>query len=212
LVVERQLLQFPLVEVKAELPVLGVKSKTKILEFLRRLLNNNEPGYFYLDAVDTPLSSDSVAFLNLSIAVKSDLHLGTCVSAKILQLTDTFQAKLGWLVGQMFSRVGTPDWEPAELNKKVSGILDDTAIWIDDSKIGDVEASYSALGVPEDYVLSSAEIAQTLSKVPTKKQRVIARAAEILRDALGEGGASTAEKLRKRLESDAALTALLKTS
>jgi hypothetical protein len=212
LVVERQLSQFPTVDVKAELPVLGLKSKTKIIEFLRRLLNNNEPGYFYLDAADTPLGADSVAFLNLSIAVKSDLHLVTCVSAKILQLTDTFQAKLGWLVGQMFSRVGTPDWDPAELSKKVSSIVDDTAIWIDDTKIGDVETSYLALGVSKDHVLSSAEITRTLSKVPTKKQRVIARAAEILRDALGEGEASTAEKLRKRLESDAALTALLKTS
>jgi hypothetical protein len=212
LVVERQLSQFPIADVRAELPVLGLKSKTKVIEFLRRLLNNNEPGYFYLDAADTPLVSDSVAFLNLSIAIKSDLHLAKCVAAKMLQLTDAFQAKLGWLVGQMFSRVGTPDWDAAELGKKVSSIVDDTAIWVDDSKIGDVEASYSELGSSMDHVLSSAEIMKMLNKVPTKKQRVIARATEVLREALGEGQSSTAERLRKRLESDAALTALLRTS
>ena len=30
---------------------------------------------------------------------------------KKIELTDEFKAKLGWLVGNMYSRVGTADWE-----------------------------------------------------------------------------------------------------
>ncbi|BAC47429.1 bsr2164 [Bradyrhizobium diazoefficiens USDA 110] len=49
--------------------------------------------------------------------MKADLHLATCVAAKILQLTDTFQAKLGWLVGQMYSPVGTQDMDADKATK-----------------------------------------------------------------------------------------------
>jgi hypothetical protein len=211
LVVERQLSQFTIADVKADLPVLGIKSKSKASEFLGRLLNNNEPGYFYLDAADTPLSSDCAAFLNLSIAIKSDLHLQKCIAAKILQLTDTFQAKLGWLVGQMFSRVGTQDWNQGDLKRKVSDVLQDTAIWIDDGKIKALETAFNSLvEAGQDRKMSGSEISAIVNKVPTMKQRVLERAGAILSDALGADGEAVARKLRRRLESDAALTSLLR--
>lgn len=52
-----------------------------------------------------------VAYLKVSIALKSDEHYDKCLSAKKIELTDEFKAKLGWLVGNMYSRVGTADWE-----------------------------------------------------------------------------------------------------
>ncbi len=123
LVVERQVAQLNAADVKSAIPVVGNKAKNRLYEFMNRLLNNNEPGFFFLDAEGTKLGNDGVAFLNLSIAIKSDLHLQTCVDAKILQLTDTFQAKLGWLVGQLYSRVGTQDMDATRLSTKIADYL-----------------------------------------------------------------------------------------
>jgi hypothetical protein len=211
LVVEKQVAQLNAADVKSALPIVGNKAKNKLTEFMNRLLNNNEPGFFFLDAEGTKLANDSVAFLNLSIAIKSDLHLQTCVEAKILQLTDTFQAKLGWLVGQLYSRVGTQDMEPAKLSKKITDSLTGVAVWVDDTKIRALEAKYEQLRRTDPAkTLSDEEIASALRAVPSMKQQVISRATEVLTEALGAGHESTALKLSKRLSNDAALTKLLK--
>jgi hypothetical protein len=211
LVVERQIAQLNAADVKSALPVVGNKAKNKLSEFMNRLLNNNEPGFFFLDAEGTKLSNDCVAFLNLSIAIKSDLHLQTCIDAKILQLTDTFQAKLGWLVGQMYSRVGTQDMAADRMSKKIADYLTGVALWVDDAKIRALEAKYEQVRQSEPArTMSSEEIASTLRAVPNTKQQVISRATEILTDALGPEHEATARKLSTRLSNDAALTRLLR--
>jgi DNA-binding NarL/FixJ family response regulator len=210
LVIERYIALQNVAEVKAELPVLSAKARNKVTEFLHRLFNNNEPGYFYLDSADTALPADCAAFLNLSIAIKSELHFTKCIEAKVLQLTDTFQAKLGWLVGEMFSRVGTPDWEAADINRKVTAAVRDAAIWVDDSKINAVEAAYRDIAKGDvNRKMSAAEITSVVSRVPTRKQLVINQANVVIADVL-KGNDAQAQKLIRRLESDSALTALLK--
>lgn len=210
LVVERHLTQIPVAKVNAELPVLGTKAKSKASEFLQRLFNNNESGYFFLDSEDTQLNYDCVAFLNLSIAIKSDLHLEKCLKAKILQLDATFQAKLGWLVGQMYSRVGTLDWDPTELKRKVSTVLQEAAIWVDDSKVPSLEDAFRAFTQENpDSRMTQAEIARVIAKVPKKKQLVLKEAARVIEEVLGPEHASLAEKVRRRLEGDAGLATLL---
>ena len=210
LVIERYVAQQSAAEVKAELPVLSARSRNKVSDFLQRLFNNNEPGYFYLDSVDTDLPADCAAFLNLSISIKSDLHFATCVDAKILQLTDTFQAKLGWLVGQMFSRVGTPDWETEALNCKVRAAVRDAAIWVEDAKIDAVEAAYRGIaGGDIERVMTSAEVSSIVARVPSRKQLVIQQAGIVIAEFLKDDEAQ-AQKLTRRLESDSALTTLLK--
>lgn len=52
-----------------------------------------------------------IASLKVSIALKSNLHYEQCLAAKALELSDEFKAKLGWLVGNIYSRVGTTDWD-----------------------------------------------------------------------------------------------------
>jgi len=211
LVVERQVAQSHAAEVKSELPVVGLKTKAKLSEFMYRLLNNNEPGFFYLDSEGTELGTDCVAFLNLSIAVKADLHLRTCIGAKMLQLTDTFQAKLGWLVGQMYSRVGTQDMDPERASKKVSESLKTVALWVDDAKIKAIESKFGELSQNDPQkTMTTAEITSTLRAVPSVKEQVIARAAEVLKEALGDNQAATAKRLSSRLSSDATLTKLLR--
>jgi hypothetical protein len=211
LVVEKYLTQFESDAISAELPVISTKSKDKAAEFLQRLFNNNESGYFYLDSDDTSLPHECVAFLNLSIAIKSDIHYKECLNAKILQLTDTFQAKLGWLVGQMYSRVGTRDWESNTLKNKIKGILNsDIAIWVDNEKVKQLEDAYKELSHAEPGMkMTRIDISNAIKKLPTRKQRVLEQTEKILNEVLGQDN-QLAAKLRKKLESDAALTSLLK--
>lgn len=210
-VIERHLAQLPSPNALAEVPVLSAKAKSKASEFLVRLFNNNEQGYFYLDGEDTVLPCHCVAFLNLSIAIKANEHYGKCLEAKRLQLTDVFQAKLGWLVGQIYSRVGTDDLPQEVLTKKVQSALKDAALWIDDSKVTVLEEAYAQLNADGQGVpMTSAQVAQAISRAKTRKQQVMNQVASVLSKALGEDQAELAQRLRKRLESDAALTALLR--
>lgn len=90
----------------------------KVEQFVERLLNNNEAEYFYLH--QEPLKSfpdNCCAFLRLSVPLKASFHYKKLLDAKILQLTEPFQHKLGFLVGNCYSRVGTEDWVPKNANR-----------------------------------------------------------------------------------------------
>lgn len=95
-----------------DLLLMDSKNKTRAYQFIERLFNNTEPDYFFL-AKEEMLSfpESMVASLKVSIALKSDKHYDCCLDAKKIELAPEFQAKLGWLVGNIYSRVGTPDWE-----------------------------------------------------------------------------------------------------
>lgn len=164
-----------------------------------------------MDADGTPLGRDCVALLNLSIAIKSDLHLEKCTKAKVLQLTDTFQAKLGWLVGQLYSRVGTQDMDPDIANKKITEALRSVAVWIEDSKMSALEDSFdSIVQVDPEKTLTAQEISDAIRKIPTTKQLVISRATEIMAATLGADQEDAIKRLTRNLTNDPALTQLLR--
>jgi hypothetical protein len=86
-------------------------------EFLERLINQNEQarGLFYLHpAADAGVATASVAFLRITIALRRD-HYDVLTKCRVGRLEAEFSNKLGWLVGNLYSRIGTPDWnEKAE--------------------------------------------------------------------------------------------------
>ena len=101
------------------------KQRTRAYQLLERIYNNTEPDYFFLYKEEyLSLSESMVASLKVSIALKSELHYESCLSAKILELSDEFKAKLGWLVGNMYSRVGTTDWESIMTSANRTAMLD----------------------------------------------------------------------------------------
>lgn len=113
------------------------RKKESAKDFLRKLVNNNHSDYFFLkSSVANGLNHDSCAFLHLSIAIKSTEHYEKCLQAKTLELTENFRAKLGWLVGQLYSRVGTEDYVPGavktdeELKIYLEKLLDDHVLWV----------------------------------------------------------------------------------
>jgi hypothetical protein len=84
----------------------------QISNLVERVYNNTEPDYFFLYKEETlGFPKSMIAYLKVSIALKSEMHYQKLLEAKLLELSDEFKAKLGWLVGNMYSRVGTTDWE-----------------------------------------------------------------------------------------------------
>lgn len=218
-VLGRQIKSMSTSGIDADLPVLTQKSKSKLSEFLSRLYNNNESGFFFLEAAGTVLPSDCCAFLNLSIALKASEHYKTCLAAKRIQLDNTFQAKLGWLVGQMYSRVGTNDWDSTQLKKKIQTKLEDAAIWIPDSSAQPLTAALQEWkkNSPPEAKLDKAVIEQTLNKVPSKKSLLVQQVENVLTIVLNQqlkDSVETANNIsrifKKRLEQDAGFTGLSK--
>lgn len=115
--------------------------RSKLYEFLSKLLNNNLPEYFYLhNDPQNNLSQNLVAFLQLSISIKADWHYEKCLEAKVLELKNSFKAKLGWLIGNIYSRVGTEDWTPDnyqhhEFKKILTELVDRNVAWVERDRL-----------------------------------------------------------------------------
>ncbi len=103
-----------------------------IKNLVERIINQNEQthGLFYLEPDgDLKLAVPSVAMLRISIALRSKEHYRIVKAARVGRLRPSFRNKLGWLTGNLYSRVDTPDWPEEigmeEARKKVDRILSD---------------------------------------------------------------------------------------
>ncbi len=119
--------------------VISHDDRRELAMFLESLMDNNKPGFFYLHTdADLGISEPCCTFLQLAISVRAE-HYDKCLEAKTAQLKEPFQAKLGWLIGHMYSRVGTDEWndkKPDELAGKVAaGILNDNFVNYDKEQI-----------------------------------------------------------------------------
>ncbi|HZO80565.1 MAG TPA: hypothetical protein VFB33_02635 [Candidatus Binataceae bacterium] len=191
------------------------RNKRQLLEnFLERLLNNNEPEYFFLRKEDAVgLHDDSCAFLRLSISIRAYQHYDSCLTARVVSLTPQFQAKLGWLVGNMYSRIGTEDWVPQYTTKEqfhslITAILDQLCLWVDDAKLrrARTTASFSLDSYDTATIRSLIESAA----VPSRRDRIL----ECVETVLHELGLVTEEdilkKFRRRLINDPVFAASVK--
>jgi hypothetical protein len=114
--------------------------KPKLKDQINKLLNNNDNNHFFLQAEpDYGLLIPSCTQLHLSISIKAHEHLDKCLNAKILELSENFRAKLGWLVGNLYSRVGTEDYVPGAIpntalyEEYVSELLNRYVAWVPSS-------------------------------------------------------------------------------
>ena len=134
-VLEREMLK-NCTEVEARIKFSSTKVHQKLSQFLQRLLNNNERDYFYIHREPkVDLKGDYCAFLPLSISVKADLHYEKLLAGRLLQLKESFQHKLGYWAGNMYSRIGTPDWDDnyprGVLASQVNELLERHSVWIE---------------------------------------------------------------------------------
>lgn len=190
LVLDREIEKIQHSKVERTLGFCNSDKQSKIVQFMERLLNNNAPDYFYLHREPkVQLNEDHCAFLHLSVTVKSELHYTTLLEARFLSLTQSFQHKLGYLVGNLYSRVGTDDWCPNNCSDKefralVNKPITDhrLVIWLEKEVYKKVIKQLEALPAPtlEDFKTSvehatkssdrKSEVLKVVSQVLTEMQ------------------------------------------
>jgi hypothetical protein len=184
ILLNRQLEQYIEKDFDGEIPVCNESSKARYRLFLERLFNNNESGLFYLHRdVTIGLAEDSCAFLALSIAVKADLHYETLRNAVIVGLKDNFRAKLGWLVGHMYSRVGTEDWPKTTLVGLINDMLEQSSVWVENKKLKELKALVREWQAKNSgQKIDRQTIEQLAKQVPKRKERVVSAIVKALVD------------------------------
>ncbi len=217
LAVQREAQSLLYSEIDRALGICDDSRKAKLEQFIVRLFNNNEAEYFFLSKdPNTDFSEDHCAFLRLSIALKSEIHYDTLLSAKVLQLKESFQHKLGYLVGNTYQRVGTEDWFPANIDKeKWNAKIKDSIRKIKDitffpkkdykyllSKVKNITKDTMTIEILEDF------IKQKESEKSQRKKDLANMVEEILHDL--EISAGKVKSAKNRLISDPRLSQFLK--
>ncbi|MBF0476005.1 MAG: hypothetical protein HQK59_09265 [Deltaproteobacteria bacterium] len=126
--------------IEKKLGFISESNRHKIIQFMQRLFNNNESDYFFLfREPELGLEGDFCAFLQQPISVRAEDHYDVLLKARILQLQESFQHKLGYWVGILYSRVGTADWVPDNYTEEDFKRFteepvkkDDLVRWLDD--------------------------------------------------------------------------------
>jgi len=187
------------------------ETKGAARQLLERLFNQNEQslGLFYLhhdrfSGIDTP----SVSLLRVSVTLRVG-HYPVLKDARRGRLSSEFRSKLGWLVGNLYSRIGTKDWnEDPHRIKMLSGLIKqflDTAqesyepIWVPESWVAAAEEAGVKLDeLDRDTVLSTIEAC----KPPSAKDQAVEHALSVLREVVPHIDDESLQKFRNRLSND----------
>jgi len=188
-----------------EVGIFDEKQKPDAKQFLQRLFNQNEQAlglfFLYQDA-DSGIAEEAVAFLRVSVSLRSE-HYGKIIAARRGRLTAEFRAKLGWLIGNLYSRPATRDWRDfAEGQQQVTRMVNEALqdrredgqgpMWID----GEVAAAAQK----ENLSLKSLD-ANALRRFKTKpsKDKAIEEIARHVKEILPDLDEGTRTKLLNRL-------------
>jgi hypothetical protein len=215
LAIRRELASYQYDAVEQLLGFCSSAHKAKAAQFVERLLNNNEPPYFFLEREPSvEFSEEACAFLRLSIAVKAELHYDTLLDAKILQLKESFQHKLGYLVGNLYSRVGTQDWVPdnssqQEFDGRVKNLIEGLVHWVDKEVHRRVLSELKA--VPKEE-LSDQRLLDAVKANQRKKESTLVEATNVVGTILADLGIAqeTIEATKRRLKNQPSFRALIK--
>lgn len=157
-------------------------------QFIERIVHHTEEGYFFIPKSGShTIARDLCVFLPLSIAIRSQDHYEACLSAKVAQLTDVFQAKVGWLTGNQYSRVGTPDLgelvedEDAYLKGLWQQSLRQESVWLRRFDYDRLKPALHKLRTerPND-VVTEEQLTQLVSQLPSEATEIASRVVAVL--------------------------------
>lgn len=141
LVIQRAIEKYEDKTIFLEKLVCSTKHKRSLKDVFNKLLNNNDTNHFFLkSAPEFGLEIDCCTQLHLSISVRAYQHFDVCLEAKILELNESFRAKLGWLVGNLYSRIGTEDYVPGAIPDSgtyenfVEERIKDYVVWVPETE------------------------------------------------------------------------------
>lgn len=205
-IINERIAELQKLEVSKLAGVCGNNQKGKLIEFLRKLFNNNEPHYFYLhEEHQFGLEEPMCAFLRRPIVLSLVSNYSILANARDLSLTEEFRAKLGWLVGSIYSRVATQDWPRDKIDGIIETVLTDACGWEDHARLEAAETARKAgQKIPDDKVAMAEYIRAIV--IPTKQEQILTRVREVLNrmEESGRIGEEVTEEVCRRLASDAA--------
>ncbi|MGD0280558.1 MAG: hypothetical protein ABSC11_14825 [Smithella sp.] len=119
------------------------KDRDRSKELISRIINQNEKdhGLFYLHAnMDkTKIAQSAIVLLRNNFSVNSEYY-DLIKKHRIGRIMPEFRNKLGWMIGYLYSRIGTDDWEDDSNLKKemldlIKGLLKNKKYkWINDKE------------------------------------------------------------------------------
>jgi hypothetical protein len=187
------------------------ETKGEACRLLERLFNQNEQAlglfYFHPD-VEAGIADPSVSLLRVTVTLKVE-HYHVLRQARRGRLCAEFRSKLGWLVGNLYSRIGTQDWsEPPERRKDLESLVKQ---YLDPG-----EPSYGPVWVPESCVTAARQRGVELERLerdkvsstlevyrPTPaKIQVIEQVLRVLREVLATIDKDTLTRIKNRLGND----------
>lgn len=184
------------------------KHYSRAQQLLTRLFNQNEQamGLFYLypDA-RLELSHDAVAFLRVSVAFRVQ-HYNTLCQARRVRVPSEFANKLGWIAGNLYSRIGTPDWQEAELKGIVNDYLSSDSgartVWIKEAIVKQLRKD----GVDVGQLTLEELRSKVRTNLPAPKQVGISRIIEVVKEVFPDINDKPLGRLQTRLKNDTVLT------
>lgn len=193
---------------------LNSKHKSKASDLVTRIVNQNEQalGLFYLHQdLDAGIAVPSVALLRVTISLRQ-MHYESLLQARRCSLSPAFQAKFGWLLGNLYSRVATPDWSDQSTQNEFRTLRNDlmTSCGLDEFWISEEvlkAAQLEGIGFDEN---DPQESMRRLKKVKPKKNKDAALdIVEAIATELFENK-NAVRKLRQRIKNDPSFTKLFK--
>lgn len=171
----------------SQLSICNSKDRTQTLQYVERLLNNSEKDYFCLPREShESFSKDHCISLNLTISISNKFY-NHCLESKIGQMEDIFGAKLGWMAGNKFSRVATPDIEEIlEFTRDgenfksafLDRVFSSKTIWLSTHQIRELKKIIKRSNISKPVPNST--LLELTNQIPSNYSFVISRIIEIL--------------------------------
>lgn len=181
LILDREFREY-LVKTPGGLYVLGsTETQGRYQDFLAKLINNNDSRYFFVpERSDLHIAEDMCVMLPLSMSIRVE-HYDACLAGRVAQMSDIFQAKLGWLLGQQFSRVGTPDWTNDGLAAKVKNVTERSLSWLPDHQFSQLKTALRKFELDNPGVdLDEVRFAEMCKELQNKRDLVISSVIDVL--------------------------------
>jgi hypothetical protein len=161
--------------------------------------------FLYPDA-EAGIAEPAVAFLRVAVALRAE-HYDAILGARVGKLTSEFRAKLGWLIGNLYVRPATADWQDQEGGRRrfeelIKEYLNE-ARWLDDEIVEQAKVQ----GV--DVAQSTPEALETL-RPPSKLDRALDEINAELSRVAPALALDDLTKLRNRLRNNGKFSKLLR--
>lgn len=187
--------------------VFPLSGKKRTKDLLTKIFNQNEQslGVFFLHGdADSGVAEPSIAMLRITVALRSQ-HYEVLQEARVGRVNDEYRAKLGWLLGNLYARPATRDWQERDggkqkLDELISQYLNEQSLglgpqWIDDEVLLEAKArKFEIAGATRE------ELDQLRPK--PRHERSLEYIREELERVAPELDSSTIEKLANRLKNN----------